>query len=62
MKMEEVLMLNHILLSHHGLPNFGSARRPQTAEALLVWYIDTIDSKFAVIGEELRNKRRRVYW
>lgn len=51
---EEVLMLNHILLSHHGLPNFGSARRPQTAEALLVWYIDTIDSKFAVIGEELK--------
>lgn len=50
---EEVLMLNHILLSHHGLPNYGSARRPQTAEALLVWYIDTIDSKFAVIGQEL---------
>lgn len=51
---EEVLMLNHILLSHHGLPNFGSARRPQTAEALLVWYIDTIDSKFSVICEELK--------
>lgn len=50
---EEVLMLNHILLSHHGLPNFGSAKRPQTAEALLVWYIDTIDSKFSVIGQEL---------
>lgn len=51
---EEVLMLNHILLSHHGIPNFGAARRPQTPEALLVWYIDTIDSKFAVIGEELK--------
>ena len=52
---EEVLMLNHILLSHHGLPNYGSARKPQTAEALLVWYIDTIDSKFAVIGQELKD-------
>lgn len=50
---EEVLMLNHILLSHHGIPNYGAARRPQTIEALLVWYIDTIDSKFAVIGQEL---------
>lgn len=50
---EEVLMLNHILLSHHGIPNYGAARRPQTSEALLVWYIDTIDSKFAVIGQEL---------
>lgn len=54
---EEVLMLNHILLSHHGLPNYGSARRPQTAEALLVWYIDTIDSKFAVIGQELKETK-----
>ncbi len=50
---EEVLVLNHILLSHHGLPNFGAAKRPQTAEALLVWYIDTIDSKFEVIKQEL---------
>lgn len=50
---EEVLLLNHILLSHHGLPNFGAAKRPQTAEALLVWYIDSIDSKFEVIKQEL---------
>lgn len=50
---EEVLLLNHILLAHHGLPNFGAAKRPQTLEALLVWYIDTIDSKFRVITEEL---------
>lgn len=50
---EEVIQLNHILLAHHGLPNFGAARRPQTAEALLVWYIDTIDSKFRVLEEVL---------
>ncbi len=51
---EEVLQLNHILLSHHGLPNFGAAKKPQTAEALLVWYIDTIDSKFRVLEEVLK--------
>ena len=50
---EEVLLLSHILLSHHGLPNFGAAKRPMTQEATLIWYIDTIDSKFAVLGEEL---------
>ncbi|MDY0210420.1 MAG: HD domain-containing protein [Acholeplasma sp.] len=49
---EEVLMLTHILLSHHGLPNFGAAKKPMTPEALLIWYIDTIDSKFTVLGEE----------
>ena len=53
-KREEVLQLNHILLAHHGLPHFGAAKRPQTAEALLVWYIDTIDSKFRVIEESLK--------
>lgn len=52
---EEVLMLNHILLAHHGLPNFGAAKRPQTAEALLVWFVDTIDSKFTVLGEVFEN-------
>jgi 3'-5' exoribonuclease len=41
------------LLSHHGLPNFGAAKKPATPEALLIWYIDTIDSKFTVLGEEL---------
>ena len=50
---ENVLMLSHILLSHHGLPNFGAAKKPATPEALLIWYIDTIDSKFTVLGEEL---------
>lgn len=58
---EEVLMLNHILLSHHGLPNFGAARRPQTAEALLVWYVDTIDSKFTVLGEILEETEEGTF-
>lgn len=48
-----MLLLSHILLSHHGLPNFGAAKKPATPEALLIWYIDTIDSKFTVLGEEL---------
>ncbi|MGB0175209.1 MAG: metal-dependent phosphohydrolase [Acholeplasmataceae bacterium] len=50
---ETLLLLKHMMLSHHGLPNFGAAKRPQTPEALLLWYIDTIDSKFTVLGEEL---------
>ena len=48
-------MLNHILLAHHGLPNFGgAAKRPQTAEALLVWYVDTIDSKVHSFRRNIR--------
>jgi 3'-5' exoribonuclease len=46
-----------MMLSHHGLPNYGAAKRPQTPEALLLWYIDTIDSKFTVLGEELEKTK-----
>ena len=50
---DECMLLEHMLISHHGVPQFGSAKKPMTAEALVLWYIDTIDSKFRVLGEEL---------
>lgn len=50
---KEVLVLEHMLISHHGVPQFGSAKKPMTAEALALWYIDTIDSKFRVLEVEL---------
>lgn len=54
---EETLVLKHIVIAHHGQLQYGSARRPLTAEALLIWYLDTIDSKFQVIGDELAKTR-----
>jgi 3'-5' exoribonuclease len=50
---EEVLLLKHMIISHHGQLNFGSPKKPQIGEALLLWFIDTIDSKFTVLGEVL---------
>lgn len=50
----EVKALEHMLISHHGQPQFGAAKRPQTPEAIALWYIDTIDSKFRALGEELQ--------
>ena len=50
---EEILLLKHMILSHHGQFNFGSPKKPQIGEALLLWYIDTIDSKFSMLGEAL---------
>ena len=51
---KEALLLEHMLISHHGMPQYGSAKKPLTAEALVLWYIDTIDSKFRVLGDELK--------
>ncbi|MBN3490842.1 HD domain-containing protein [Acholeplasma equirhinis] len=52
---EEVMLLKHLMISHHGMLNFGSPKKPQTGEALLLWYIDSIDSKFTELGVALNS-------
>ena len=50
---EEVMLLEHIVLSHHGIPEFGSPKRPMLPEAVVVNMIDDMDSKLTVVGENL---------
>ncbi len=50
---EETMLMEHIMLSHHYYGNFGSPKKPNIAEALVIHYIDNIDSKLCVLGEEL---------
>ncbi len=50
---EETMLLEHIMISHHYYGNFGSPKKPNIAEALIIHYIDNIDSKVCVLGEEL---------
>ncbi|HTW93764.1 MAG TPA: HD domain-containing protein [Tepidisphaeraceae bacterium] len=38
-------VLQHIVLSHHGLPEFGAARTPSTPEAIAVHVIENLDAK-----------------
>lgn len=42
---EEVILLQHMLLSHHGEPEFGSPRSPMFAEAEVLHTIDTLDAR-----------------
>lgn len=39
--------LKHLILSHHGEPEFGAAKIPQTAEAFALHYADNLDAKIA---------------
>lgn len=41
--------LEHIVLSHHGKFEFGSPKEPAFSEALVVHYLDDLDSKLASI-------------
>lgn len=38
-------VLQHIIISHHGLPEFGAAKLPATPEAIMVNLLDNLDAK-----------------
>ena len=50
---EKSVLLQHLLLSHHGEPEFGAAMLPQCAEAELLSLIDQIDSRMEIYREVL---------
>lgn len=52
---ERLLRLEHIILSHQGLPEWGSPKPPMTPEALLVHFADDIDAKFQMMYAAIRD-------
>lgn len=42
---EKIMMLTHMILSHHGLAEWGAVKGPAFAEAYALHYIDNIDAK-----------------
>ncbi|MEX0716370.1 MAG: HD domain-containing protein [Planctomycetaceae bacterium] len=46
---ETLLRLEHIIVSHQNLPEWGSPVAPHTPEALLVYYADDVDAKFHML-------------
>ena len=50
---EKSVLLQHMILSHHGEPEFGAAVRPMCAEAELLHLIDMIDSRMEIYAETL---------
>lgn len=50
---DKSLLLEHILISHHGRKEWGSAQTPQIAEAEFIYFIDNLDSKMESIRVHL---------
>ena len=50
---EVPLLLEHMVLSHHGYNEFGSPVLPMTKEALLLSLIDNLDSKMVIVNKAL---------
>lgn len=50
---EEVLILKHLVLSHHGKAEWGSPTPPLVQEAEVLHFIDLIDAKMNILGRAL---------
>lgn len=56
-----LLVLQHIILSHHTLPEYGAAKVPSTPEAIFVAQLDNLDAKtFIAIDAAGRGSSRGV--
>ena len=48
---DEVVLLEHMILSHHGIPDYGSAVRPMFLEAEILSTLDALDATIYEINE-----------
>lgn len=70
---EAVLLLSHMIISHHGVPEFGSPKAPMFPEAMALHMIDDMDAKInemqsvlertppGVFSEKIWSLDRRLY-
>jgi len=59
---EERRLLKHMIISHHGAMEYGSPEPPKTVEAVLLHYIDEIDSKVNGIREFIAAQGEEDTW
>jgi len=54
---EEITLLKHIVLSHHGKAEWGSPKPPLVMEAEVLHYIDNLDAKINMMERALENTK-----
>ncbi len=54
---QTAMELRHLILSHHGVLEYGSPKRPKTLEALIVHFMDDLDAKVNAFQEHIRGSR-----
>lgn len=59
---EKLVMLQHLILSHHNLGEWGSPVQPQTPEALALHYIDQLDAKMQAAEDAIDTMSDSEQW
>jgi len=54
---DTLLRLEHLIIAHQRLPEWGSPKPPMTPEALLIHYADDLDAKFDMMVNILRDDK-----
>jgi 3'-5' exoribonuclease len=55
-------VVEHLIVSHHGAYEFGSPRLPMVREAVLLHYLDDLDSKMGAMRATLESKEGSGTW
>lgn len=55
-------ILTHIIVSHHGLEEWGSPKKPMFPEAIIVHHLDNLDSKVMGVREHMRENMADERW
>ena len=55
-------IVKHLIVSHHGAREFGSPEPPKTIEAVLLHYIDEIDSRLNAIRDFMAKEDADASW
>lgn len=59
---DQLLLLKHMIVSHHGSREFGSPEPPKTIEAVVLNYIDELDSKVKGIRDFIDSEDPNETW
>lgn len=54
---ELAILLKHMIISHHGYLEFGSAKRPKTREAFVLYFVDDMDAKIDSLNRLLEAEK-----
>ncbi len=55
-------ILAHIIISHHGIEEWGSPKKPMALEALIVHYLDDLDAKVMGVKEHMKTNMTDDKW
>ena len=59
---EKIDLLQHLILSHHGEPEFGAPVKPQLLEALALHHLDNLDAKIEAIDSFIESDSDSDGW